>query len=332
MADAWKNVGGFPGTFVDLTAILNALTDAQPVLDALTAAEKVRTDLMAAALLIQEAGSATTVLLASLEALLSDLLSTDLYALPTGPVSLEALLSGFPLVSVESQIRDALDDRQDPNRPVFSGDAVTAAVVVLAGAQTLVALKPWIEAWADLYSRSVGGAWRVLLDRMKAFGEFELPPKSERAAGGGAPPDWYKGAANLLDAAGTGVTDAVQHVRTAALAYGASGKFGGLTAAVTDVVSRHASLVGTVIGLIEQVRATVDALKALGQQPGLNLYTLILAPEVGGTAGFVRRLESAGSRPADQYMAGMVFMVGAPTLSGVSAAWDGLTVMLGLSS
>lgn len=335
MANAWKDetwngINVFPGTFSGLNDVLDALVTAKPLLDGVAIAAKAQAELFTAARTITNVGADATALVTALENYILDMVSTDIYVFPTYPLTLEDLLSGFSFDSVIHQVDRSFDDPGDYDRPQFSGDEHAAAIVVLAGAQTLTDIKSWLDYWSGLYERTVGGSWKVLRNRIKAFGEYEPLPSEARGLES-VPPDWARLSRGILDMVPE-VGESIHLIQTAVNSYDASGKFARLNSAMTDMTKRHADLLGSIIGQVQTLLAAITAVRDAAQSPGANLYGLSLPPidGGGGTAALTRRMRMAPNQPLDQYMAGVVILAGSGSLTTLRTKWNALVTVLGL--
>lgn len=318
----WQSVNVFPGPLQPvLTAVIDALDGAAAIEEALAAADKASAILTAASAASADLAQATSLLASVVDAFLADILATDVYILPLGPLSAEDLLDGFSMDEALIQMAQAFGDVRDPDRPDFSADAASAGLAILGGAQTITDLKALIDFWRTLYGDTTGGAWRTLRQRLKVFGETTPVPPAVRGLGG-TPPDWTRVAAGrLLPLWG----DAIPALRAATASYASGTTL--LIDAMTDVLGTHAAVVSAAAA---NVRALLAALEAAKGKIGANLHLLLVPPSsTGGTGHFVISVEDATNRPSDQYVAGVVLFVGSASLGGLKRAWNALVTLIG---
>jgi len=339
MAD-WVDTNVFPGAPEVLQSLLEAAAVADGVVQGLQAAEQAALNLTKASMFLGDLGGSLAAAVSGLESALLDLLAADMYMLPMGPQTLDSLYNGFEFTQIADQLLSSSYDTNDPERPQFSEAALTGGIVVLAGAETLVNLKGWIEAWIELFDKSISGTWMTLRDRITGLTTFERPPVDGRGTGDavktggvegvrpvskGVAPDWSRASHFLIPS----LDEAVHKAKTTVEALSVSTRFAGLTDGIEDVIRLQGQAMADAVSLLQQVRAAIQTLQAAGQGVGVNLHLLAIPAETGGVLGFIDRLEQAGNRPLAKYLAGPCILVGGPDAVGTLALLQASLGMIG---
>lgn len=331
---AWTLQANFPGSLGLAKVIDDILPSAEQLKNLMGLIDDTTLALSKASMQVSAGAAAAVVLSDAIKKLFSDLLSIDLYGIAVHPLSVEELTAGFNKQQFVDRLFDTVADDLDPNRPNFSFDSLVTGVVILGGAQTVVNLKAFAELMRQIANDLVG-SWSTFLSAVD--GVFTLQPPAPAGRGGGAPPDWLrlgKWTANQFGPASAGIDAAKAFVNTTAL-----GSFDAFITATHEVVQAQVTIAQQLLATLWTVVSNLAVLRALGQSPGLNLYTLIIPPptaatiaEIGGGGGiskFLSEVDRAGGAPADQYVAGLVILTGSPTATVVSSAFKLLLATLG---
>ena len=96
-----------------------------------------------------------------------------------------------------------------------------------------------------------------------------------------------------------------------------------------DAIDKRVEKIEKVASNVIAVQETIANLKDIG------LYSLTLDPKIGGTTGFLERLQAATDAPPNtlKYSAGALFVAGSPTEksgAGLQQAFDTLKAILKL--
>ena len=338
MADTWVIKARFPVIPPELQAISDALKAVSGALKLAAEAEATRAKVLSAARALQDISTFAVDAAALIQSFLLDLLRTDVYQLPVGPFTAAELSNGFDYAAFLRQLEASVADPLDPNRPQFSGQAVTAGVVVLAGAGTQLNLAGFIAFLRGLFSENFRAYWEGLAEKLKAFGSFEPLPPNARVTQGTFP-DWYR--TSDLGGLFPAVRRAMDTVAGIVTAYDAVGKSAAAREDLTTVADSWARRVVDGISLLEQVLAGVTTLldQLVAGQGLFRLYVLNLPPPAqsaerdalgyGGTADFIGRVASAGGAPTDNWVAGFVVVLGAPNVASLKVPWNSAATILG---
>ena len=336
MPDTWNTVTTF-GTARAIQPILDAL-GVGAVRDTLAAAQTVATAnaaittaIMTAESKAAPAATALQALITTLENYALDLLASDLYVIPLHPTTVAQFQAGFSFDTLHNQLLTSLADTADPDRPLLSGNAVAAAIVVAAGAQTLVNLQAAINLFENLWNQ-YGGAWARINDRIEATLTYNRLPVAARQ-GHGTPPNWTRVGRSAVTQIFPPLAAGFLQLEATIRSLAGAAKFAGLVNELTTVLNQQAAMITNTLAFVQQILDTLAAVQAAGQAPGLHLYSLVLDPpetQDGGAIDAIMRVQTAANQPLDQYMVGMVFLLGASSLSSVQRSLTAMTAVFGI--
>lgn len=295
-----ESIGGALDALDTAAGALETAAEAAEIVDALLAQNPV-----SAALQAIEAG---------LDAVLSDLVETDVYMFPLLPTGWRAVLKPYTTEMMLSDLNRSIADIRDPYRPVFTETAgAFVTFTIVAGANNWHDFERTIRIFGRLFSGAEFNEWSRFADLRLQYQDMrDRPiPRTERYAHG-TPWDWHR--TNWQEVA-PAVGDLLQRLLDALDSL--RGHERGFAAMMREAITLLRKRVQYLRDLSNEVAELLALLADLTELLPRCSVLVAYAP-AGGTPEYLNILNNSANRPQHQLVGGVTLVAG--TANPVAAA------------